>query len=418
MARLGRTYIKLGLVRPVSISGNTFNDTYSDTEGLTDSQVLSQDENQVISDPEGLTDSLVLTFTEVNSFSDPEGLTDSVVISSGEVNNFSDTEGLTDSVAFGTSITFSDPEGLTDTRSFVQGMAQNPSDSEGLTDSLSLAQGEVFNKSDPEGLTDNLSLAGTAVVNFSDPEGLTDLVTLSQGEVFTKSDPLGLTDSFVLGTLVSNSFSDTAGLTDSVVLTITADPNLPVYLGYDRTLVQGPGTIYIAPYGATEPAPGATSSAPDAGTWTDLGGLLGGVELFVEQEYEEIETRQLTAPTARRLKKRRLKIKTQLAEATLANLGYALNDSTGVSGVQYQPSAVDEATPLAYVALIVDGWAPGFKVNRKHKRRRIIVRKCLSMDNVEMAYSKDGQTVYTVTWACHYVNGSTPPFRIIDESET
>lgn len=185
----------------------------------------------------------------------------------------------------------------------------------------------------------------------------------------------------------------------------------------ERSLVLGPATLYIAPYGATEPSLGSTSTAPDAGTWTDLGGLLGGVELLVEQEWEEIQIQQKPDTPARRLKRRRLKIKIQMAEATLANLGYALNDTAGVSGVTYTPSSFDPATQLTYMALIVDGWAPGFKINRKHKRRRVVVRKCLSMDNVETGYTKDGQTVFTVTWACHYVNGSTPPFRIVDEQE-
>jgi hypothetical protein len=142
------------------------------------------------------------------------------------------------------------------------------------------------------------------------------------------------------------------------------------------------------------------------------------VDLSVEQEWIEVELKQLPDKPMRRLKKRRMTIKTSLAEATLTNLGYALNDTTsgsaGTGWSSFAPQNRSEASQLSYSALIVDGWAPGFQFNRQHKRRRLIVRKCLSVDNVELSYSKDGQTVYTVTWSCHYVDSTTPPFRIVD----
>jgi hypothetical protein len=178
----------------------------------------------------------------------------------------------------------------------------------------------------------------------------------------------------------------------------------------------GPGTVWIAPYGAVEPANGSVGVDPDSGVWTDLGGILGGVELSIEQEFIEIELKQLPDRPMKRLKRRRLSIKTQLAETTLANLAYALNDTTAVTGQVFEPSARSEASVLSYNALIVDGWAPNFKPGGRHKRRRLIIRKCLSVDQVQFAFKKDGQTVYTVTWTCHYVDSVTPPFRVIDEA--
>jgi hypothetical protein len=184
----------------------------------------------------------------------------------------------------------------------------------------------------------------------------------------------------------------------------------------ERALVQGPGTIWIAPYGAVEPANGSVGSDPDSGVWTDLGGLLGGVELSVDQEWIEVELKQLPDKPMKRLKRRRMSIKTQLAETTLANLAYALNETTAITGQVFEPSNRSEASILSYNALIVDGWAPSFKPGGRHKRRRLIIRKCLSVDNVQLAYKKDGQSVYTVTWTCHYVDSVTPPFRVIDEA--
>jgi hypothetical protein len=184
----------------------------------------------------------------------------------------------------------------------------------------------------------------------------------------------------------------------------------------ERSLVMGPATLYIAPYGAVEPANGAVASAPNPAVWTDLGGILGGVELTIQQEWFEVELKQLPDKPMKRLKKRRLSIKTQLAEPTLANLAYALNDTLGATGEVFEPSNRSEASVLSYNALIVDGWAPGHNPGGQHKRRRLIIRKCLSVNNVEMAYTKEGQSVYTVTWTCHYVDSTTPIFRVVDEA--
>lgn len=323
MARFGRTYVTLGLVRPVRITGVVLSEVPSDTEGITDSLGTVQTHAQVISDAMGLTDSLVLTQTEVFTKSDSEGLTDSAVTS--------------------------------------QTMPFTKSDTEGLTDSLAISLGQPYNP------------------------------------------------------------SDTLGLTDSLDVQLLLGPPVPQFPGYDSRLVWGPGTAYIGAFGAVEPANGSVGSVPDSLVWTDLGGLLGGVELVVEQDWITVELKQIPDQPMRRLRKRRLTVKTQMAEATLVNLAYALNDtpavSAGVGWNQLVPSDRSEATQLTYNALIVDGWAPGFRISdRRHKRRRIIIRKALSIDNVEMAYTKEGQTVYNVTWSCHYVDATTPPFRIIDEA--
>jgi hypothetical protein len=217
------------------------------------------------------------------------------------------------------------------------------------------------------------------------------------------------TESITIGNPTTPGDSDItlAGESWSIVIA-----NAPVS---ERNLVMGPGSLYIGAFGAVEPANGSVGSAPDPLVWTDLGGILGGVELTIEQEWVDVQLKQVLETPMRRVKKRRLSVKTQLAEPSLANLAYALNDSAPVSGA-FEPTARSDASALTYNALIVDGWAPGYKSGGQHKRRRIIIRKALSIDNVELQYSKDGQSVYTVTWSCHYVSGTISPFRVIDES--
>lgn len=179
-------------------------------------------------------------------------------------------------------------------------------------------------------------------------------------------------------------------------------------------LILGPGTLYTGDFGATEPADTAVATAPDV-AWTDAGGTQDGVELAVNQEYTELEVDQIVDVPERRLTKREATLKTNLAEATLENLAVALNGGTIASGgtgaTAYKsltPTASTSAHQVTYKALLFDGFAPA------GKPRRVIVRKALSTDNVEFAYKKDEQTVFTVMFSAHYVSASIAPFKIVD----
>ena len=189
-------------------------------------------------------------------------------------------------------------------------------------------------------------------------------------------------------------------------------------------LVQGPATVYIGDFGATEPANAAVNTTPQASAWTDVGGTTDGCEISINQEYKELEVDQVVDIPGRRLVKRDMSVKTNLAEPTLQNLLYALNDvnggSLGASGAgfsgYYEPAFTDSATQPTYRAVILHGWAPGSGSNNQSKRRMVILRKVLSSDNVEFAYKKEDQTVFSVTWSVHYVSNSIAPFKIVDEA--
>lgn len=181
-------------------------------------------------------------------------------------------------------------------------------------------------------------------------------------------------------------------------------------------LIQGPGTLYAADFGETEPADTAVASAP-AVDWTDVGGTQDGVRLVITQEYAELEVDQVVDVPGRRLTKRDMSIATNMAEPTLENLVIALNGgatSTGGTGgtayKAYDPAMDTSATQPTYRALLFDGYAPNGKA------RRVIVRKALSVESVEAAYKKDEQTLFPVTLAAHWVSSSIKPFRIIDST--
>lgn len=182
-------------------------------------------------------------------------------------------------------------------------------------------------------------------------------------------------------------------------------------------LVQGPATLYIGAYAAVEPT--QASATPASAVWTDLGGTSDGATVNVNQEYKELEVDQVVDIPGRRLVKRDMSVKTNLAEPTLQNLVYALNDGTYATGATdntYTPAFTDSATQPTYRAVLLWGWAAGAGTGGQSKRRQVIMRRCLSSDNVEFAYKKDDQTVFSVTWSVHYVDASTAPFLIRDQA--
>lgn len=263
------------------------------------------------------------------------------------------------------------------------------SDSAHGTDSQS-----VFTGNNPSSADSGTGTSGQSlVVNVSDSDtgSVTDAQSVINNRVFTENDTVTSTETQFVP---------------------TPPPVMP------DTLVLGPGSVYLADFAAVEPT---TTGTPNPAVWTDLGGTLGGVDLSIEEDYDIIELVQMPDTQIRRLRKRYLTVKTQLAEPALQNLVFALNDLTSnvVSSVGYNVYSasivLNESTPLTYRAVLVRGWKPGY-TNNVQKRRTIILRKALSTDNVEISYTKDDQSVYTVTWSCHYVDETTPPFKVIDEN--
>ena len=169
-------------------------------------------------------------------------------------------------------------------------------------------------------------------------------------------------------------------------------------------LIQGPATLYFGVFGAVEPATIAT--APGVG-WTDCGGTKDGVEINIADEYGVLDVDQLIYEVERRRTKRAVSIKTSLAEATLANLALATNNTAPTANVLTADDGLAAFKP-AYGAILLDGIAPGgFK-------RRFILRKTLATDAVGVAYKKDGQTLIPVTWTGHWVTPSIAPYICTD----
>jgi hypothetical protein len=179
-------------------------------------------------------------------------------------------------------------------------------------------------------------------------------------------------------------------------------------------LVLGPGKLYTGAFGATEPADSAVNTTPQASAWTDVGGTMGGLTVEVAQTYTELDVDQIVDSVGRRLTKREISVTTSMAEPTLVNLNLILNGGTTASGgnwSSFEPLTTTSATQPTYVALIVDGWAPGGAFNR-----RAIVRKCLSTAKTDFLYAKDKQDVFACTFSAHYVSAAIAPVHWVDQT--
>lgn len=180
----------------------------------------------------------------------------------------------------------------------------------------------------------------------------------------------------------------------------------------------GPGTMYMGYFGAvTEPAAADVNVAPAAsGGWTDVGGTDGPMTTNVNQSFFVARVEQIPDPLFRRLTERDVQVTVNLAEGTLANIRASVNESQatsgGGSGFTSQELTPGQAAifPTERV-VIVDGYGPG-----SNKRRRMICRRVTSIENVGMPWQKDGLFLVPVTFGLLYVDNSTSPFKIIDES--
>lgn len=182
--------------------------------------------------------------------------------------------------------------------------------------------------------------------------------------------------------------------------------------------VMGPATVYIGAFQAAEPGDASVNSTPATSAWTDLGGTNGGTTINLNQTFATMEFDQTVDMVGSREVSRDVQVVVQMAEPTLENLVYALNGGTVASGSgykSYDPDSSILSTQPTYRALLVDGFAPSSAAGAT-KRRRMVCRKVLSIDNVGTAFKKDGQTLFPVTFRCHFVDSSTKPFRFIDET--
>lgn len=191
--------------------------------------------------------------------------------------------------------------------------------------------------------------------------------------------------------------------------------------GQAYQVIQGAGRMYTGVFSATaafEPALTAINSAPQASAWTYTGFTSDGITITIDQTFSEMRVDQLADRVGTKMTERQLSVQANLAEATLQNFTLGLNSgtiTTAASNSYYEPVYDGSELQPVYIAVLFDGYAPSSSAGVS-KRRRIILRKAISTENIELAYKKDSLTLVPVTFTSHYVSDTVAPFRIIDEA--
>lgn len=169
-------------------------------------------------------------------------------------------------------------------------------------------------------------------------------------------------------------------------------------------LLMGPATLYTGAVGATEPPSNATAlGAP----WTDAGGTQGGATLTISQTFAPMEVDQVAIAVGSRRTKVGVRVATNLAEATLANLRVALNQAISAATFLEVDADIGNVDPN-YGAICLQGVKPG------GGPRRIFVRRTLSTEDIGVPFQKDGMTLVPVTFDAYYVSTSIKAARIDD----
>lgn len=189
-------------------------------------------------------------------------------------------------------------------------------------------------------------------------------------------------------------------------------------------LVIGPSRIYINSFGAAEPADNSVTPngymVPPGGTWIDLGGTDGGITVEMDTTYTPKSVDQIPMDVGAALTEVKMSATTKLAEVTLANLQYAINQIAVVTpqaGYTTLDVPVGQAiTQPKYAAIIVDGYAPA-TASGNPALRRIILRKVLNAAKVALDGDKKTQQSYDCTFTCYWVSDSIAPWHQIDEDD-
>lgn len=191
-------------------------------------------------------------------------------------------------------------------------------------------------------------------------------------------------------------------------------------MGDITNLIQGVGEVYVAPFGETEPADIGTTPG---GNWVNVGFTKGGVNFIYTPTYQNLTVDQEVDIVDRRLTMREMNFRTTLAEVTIerlldvamSNFGGAITAVTGPPTADaLEPGvAVGPESQISGMAVLFDGFAPGF-TSGVHFRRRLIIRKAVNVAATDVPAQREGETVVSVDFSAQYVDGTIAPWKLED----
>jgi hypothetical protein len=176
-------------------------------------------------------------------------------------------------------------------------------------------------------------------------------------------------------------------------------------------MMVGPGKMRWAPVGTDDTLIVAGGVPTWAAAWTEVGATDGGVKLAVAKDYTNHEIDQVADWVASTINSRHTTVQTDLVETgNLAKLSLVNNGgvsaSVNASWDKYEPNVDLIATQETYIMVAVEG------KTLAGKSWIGVCRRVLNVDSVQFEFKKDGKTMYSLSFAGHYVDDTHAPFVI------
>jgi hypothetical protein len=179
-----------------------------------------------------------------------------------------------------------------------------------------------------------------------------------------------------------------------------------------RAVRVGPGWLYIAPVGATEPTDlsgelGETGT-PNLAAWVPLGYTDEGSTFTFNQTFENVEVEEEYDPVEVLQTAREINISFASAQLTAANLKTAFNGGTitTASGiVTFEPPEAGDYTPVALAWEATDGL------------ERWLFRRCIQVGTVEISRRRAPNKAVIPTQFRATKPHDAKPFRFIHDED-
>lgn len=157
-------------------------------------------------------------------------------------------------------------------------------------------------------------------------------------------------------------------------------------------IVAGPADVYIAPTGTAFPAVNAAPS----GSWIALGQTEGGVTVRHTQDITQLTTDQHTGPVKAIRTAEGLEVAFGLAETTLENYKYAINNATVTTAAG--PPAIKSiklyrGVDVSLHSILVRGASAYGNFSSQYQ-----IPVVYQAEEPEVAFVKDDKTVLSTSW--------------------
>lgn len=179
--------------------------------------------------------------------------------------------------------------------------------------------------------------------------------------------------------------------------------------GTPGNVTLGPGWLYMAPLGTTEPT-SATAALPSA--WLDLGYTEDGHDITVGRTNDKILVAETTWPVRVLNTELDFRIKSRLAEPTARNLVAALGNGAAGSNTA---TSVEPSTTLTGIMLVHDSNASGDLATN----RRIVMREVYPVGDLTIPLKKaPNKTTLDVEFQAVLPSGQTSPVAFLKPAGT